>query len=155
MNKLRILILSSILLLSGCVTLPIIKVYSPGIAYVCYGQTLPQQLGTTYYFVRVSVVALNPEKMPDMIKRLLITHELFHVLGYFSHIQADRPSIFTENFNAHTLDFTPGEIALLQNVTLYEPIEISAEEGLEEQTIWAINKINSVKNLFVWKKGIK
>ena len=145
--------LISLLIFWGCINLPIIKIHSPGIAYICYGATLPKKMGTTYYFVRVSVVALNPENMPSRIRRLLITHELFHVLGYVTHIQADTPALFTEAFDEYTLNFTREEIALLKNVTLHHPIEISSEEGLEEETIWAINKINSVNNLFVWKKG--
>lgn len=124
-------------------------------AHVQYGTVPNGKIGYTYFhFDKTDVKILKGLSSAQL--RTLITHELFHVLGYVGHLQNDEDCYFYHSPKSSLGGFCDKDIKLLKAAKPDKPIKITASSELAQYTQNAILMLNAAagKQLFVWD-GIK
>jgi hypothetical protein len=91
-------------------------------------------------------------QLTSVQKRSLILHEFFHAIGYIGHLE--KTGCYFSKTPPSNGVFCEEDIKLIEKVNLDKPIEVYSQKELELETIWAISKLNDIKELLVFK-GVK
>ena len=148
------------LLLTACISVtdkwPVVYIKHSNSTYIHFGDTPEGKIGrATRYPNGTSDIIVHNGLYRDKL-RIIIIHELMHVLGYSGHLQNDSECWFYHTPMPPKMEFCSKDIELIRKVKLERPIIVECEKGLDVHVQYAITRLNSVagKEIFTFK-GIR
>jgi len=124
-----------------------VYIHSASAVNVRYGYVQENKIGYTYIVGDIADIYIR-EGFLGYKEASIITHELFHALGYIGHLREEN-CYFSFNLTPNT-DFCQQDVDLLLNLPDIDPLLVRSSPELEQQTKEAINLINNIRPLLIW-----
>lgn len=151
-------ILLLLLLLTSCGlgtnidALPVYQLQRAEKVWISFGQVGDGLAGQTSMSGKNAYITIKfNETYNELQYEHVITHEFFHALGYFGHIQ-HRDDCFFSWYPIYALKEPCDEdVRLIQALSDEIKTEVYVVPELRDYTIVAINRINNIKNILTLK----